>query len=95
MDLTTQAERLNDGADAGKELAPFSFSRETENYVRLLEKIAQLEERIVRLESEQMRFTNALINAGEFIFKNPMSKMMMASFPKEVQNKLKEFFGGT
>jgi hypothetical protein len=53
-----------------------------------------LEHRIVHLESEQKRFTNALLGAGKFIFDNPASKMMLAAFPKEAQNKLREFFAG-
>ncbi|SRR6266478_4553853 len=54
--------------------------------------LINLERRVAYLESEQKRFTNALISAGEFIFKNPASKMMLAAFPKEMQNRLKEFF---
>lgn len=54
--------------------------------------IHALEQRIAKLESEQARFSNALINAGKFIFDNPASKMMLAAFPKEMQTKLREFF---
>jgi hypothetical protein len=55
----------------------------------------QQEARIKHLESEQKRFTNALLGAGKFIFDNPASKMMLAAFPKEAQNKLREFFAGS
>jgi hypothetical protein len=57
--------------------------------------IQLLENRVAFVEAEQKRFTNALISAGAFLFKNPASKMMLAAFPKEMQNKLKEFFDGT
>lgn len=58
----------------------------------LHEYVHRLEARIVVLEAEQKRFTDALVNAGEFLFKNPASKMMLAAFPKEMQTKLKDFF---
>jgi len=61
----------------------------------LLHRIIQLENRVAFLESEQARFTNALISAGKFLFENPASKMMLMAFPKEMQSKLKEFFDGT
>lgn len=51
-----------------------------------------LEQRIADLEKEKVRFTDALVNAGKFIFDNPASKMMLAAFPKEMQTKLREFF---
>lgn len=51
-----------------------------------------LERRIADLEKEKVRFTDALVNAGKFIFDNPASKMMLAAFPKEMQTKLREFF---
>jgi hypothetical protein len=55
----------------------------------------EISHRVAHVESEQNRFTTALISAGEFLFKNPASKMMLAAFPKEMQTKLKEFFDGT
>jgi len=61
----------------------------------LFTRIIQLENRVAFLESEQARFTNALISAGKFLFENPASKMMLMAFPKEMQIKLKEFFDGT
>jgi hypothetical protein len=68
---------------------PFSgLPQETHDYLH------KLEARVQHLESEQKRFTDALVNAGQFIFNNPASKMMLAAFPKEVQAKLKEFFNG-
>jgi hypothetical protein len=54
--------------------------------------VHKLEMRIIDLEKEKVRFTDALVNAGKFIFDNPASKMMLAAFPKEMQTKLREFF---
>ena len=56
------------------------------------EYLHRLESRVVLLEAEQKRFTDALLNAGKFLFENPASKMMLAAFPKDVQTKLREFF---
>lgn len=67
---------------------PLNFlPEETHQYIH------NLERRIADLEKEKERFSAALINAGKFIFDNPASKMMLAAFPKEMQNKLREFFG--
>lgn len=57
------------------------------------EYIHALEQRIVKMELEQKRFSEALIKAGQFIFDSPMSKMFLSAMPKEAQTKLREFFG--
>lgn len=51
-----------------------------------------LEHRIVHLEAEQKRFTDALKNAGNFLFNSPQGKMIAIAFPKEMQERLREFF---
>lgn len=53
-----------------------------------------LESRILHLEKENKRFSDALKAAGKFIFDSPMSKPMLSVLPKEAQIKLKEFFSG-
>jgi len=55
--------------------------------------IHHLESRLTHAENELARFSAALVNAGQFIFDSPMSKTMLMMFPKDVQNKLREFFG--
>jgi hypothetical protein len=55
--------------------------------------IHAMESRIAHLELEAKRFEDALLKAGQFIFDSPMSKIMLAAFPKEAQNKLRETFG--
>jgi hypothetical protein len=63
--------------------------------VELHQYIHVLENRIAQLESEQVRFRDALLNAGKFVFQNPASKIMLAALPKEAQKKLKDFFDGS
>jgi len=53
-----------------------------------------LENRVARLEAEQARMSAAMINAGKFIFESAQGKMVMMAFPKEMQNRLREFFSG-
>lgn len=60
----------------------------------LSQRFALLENRIVKIEVEQARFTNALMYAGKFIMQNPASKMILMSLPKEIKTKLEEFFNG-
>jgi hypothetical protein len=55
--------------------------------------IHRLEARVEFLESQAKRFEEALLKAGQFIFDSPMSKIMLAAFPKDAQNKLRELFG--
>jgi hypothetical protein len=86
----TLAEVTNGNGTALPDVAPTCPLNDLSQGVH--EYIHKLENRVTKLESEQLRFTNALINAGKFIFDNPASKMMMAAFPKEVQTKLREFF---
>lgn len=52
-----------------------------------------LQQRIDALEKEQLRFTNALKKAGEFIFNSPQGKMILMAFPKEMQEGLRGYFG--
>jgi len=60
----------------------------------LHEYIHTLEGRLAKIEAEQNRFTAALMKAGKFIFDSPQGKMIMAAFPKEAQNGLRNFFNG-
>jgi hypothetical protein len=56
--------------------------------------IHTLQQRIEKLEAEQLRFTNALKKAGEFIFNSPQGKMISMAFPKEMQDGLRGYFNG-
>ena len=58
------------------------------------ERIIYLENRLAILETEVQRFKNALFAAGEFMMKNPATKMMISALPKDAQKQLKEFFDG-
>jgi hypothetical protein len=55
-------------------------------------RLLAMEARVASLEEKERRFTEALVKTGEMVYKNPATKMMLAAFPKEVQNRLKEFF---
>jgi hypothetical protein len=63
-----------------------NLSPETHQYIHALE------QRITILEAEQKRFTDALKNAGNFLFNSPHGKMIAIAFPKEMQERLREFF---
>ena len=62
--------------------------------VSIEERVIYLENRVAVLEAEQKRFMESLQFAGKFIFNNPASKMITMSLPKEVQQKLKDYFRG-
>jgi hypothetical protein len=56
--------------------------------------IHSLEQRITAMETEQVAQKQRLMDAGKFIYNNPMTKMFLSSAPKDIQARLKEFFGG-
>ena len=90
MEHTSTEEAVNGNGAATPVAAPPCPLNDLPQEVH--EYLHKLESRIVKLESEQKRFTDALLQAGKFIFDNPASKMMLAAFPKEAQAKLREFF---
>jgi hypothetical protein len=59
-----------------------------------IDEIRNLQQRVRNLEAEQKRFTDALQYAGKFLFSNPASKMILMSLPKEMKEKLQEYFSG-
>lgn len=88
---TAHPSRDGNGIPAAEPVAvPSSLS---ENPRTLENRIALLEEKIIRLEAEHARFINALHFAGKFIMTNPASKMILMSLPKEMKEKLQQYFG--
>jgi hypothetical protein len=65
----------------------------SERLAALEQRCAQLTDRCERLETEQRRFMDALIQAGKFLFSNPATKMITMSLPKEMKLSLQKFFG--
>lgn len=63
-----------------------------EHFSAVAETIRRMEFRIASLEIHRDRLEHGLREAGKFVFESPMSKLMLASIPKEKQLKLKEFF---
>lgn len=79
----------DNGAITG--IAPSNFSPEQIHVIA--QRCDDLTNRVAILEAEQKRFMDALKFAGEFLMKNPASKMILMSLPKEVKAKLQETFG--
>lgn len=74
-------------------LVPCPLDEHTkEHFAAVAEKIRQMEFRIASLEIHRDRLEHGLREAGKFVFESPMSKLMLASIPKDKQIKLKEFF---
>lgn len=92
MALPHRAEESTNGAGTPA-LAPCPLDEHTkEHFAAVAEKIRQLEFRITSLEIHRDRLEYGLREAGKFVFESPMSKLMLASIPKDKQQKLKEFF---
>jgi hypothetical protein len=92
MDSSSQA--LTQNAPAGELTPTGSPAISLDSPEALLNFLAAQDARIKTLELEVQRFQNALMKAGEFIFKSPQGRMISMAFPKEMQEQLKEFFGG-
>lgn len=74
-------------------LPPCPLDEHTKEHFRAVEERFQnLEMQVANLTLHRDRLENALREAGKFIFDSPMSKLMLASIPKDKQLKLKEFF---
>lgn len=83
--------RVNGGSVPA--LPPCPLDEHTKEHFRAVEEnFRVLNMRIANLEIHRDRLEQALREAGKFIFDSPMSKLMLASIPKDKQLKLKEFF---
>jgi len=66
-----------------------ALPKEVHQYIHSLEERLRTVENSLRESSERMR------GMGEFLFKNPATKMFLSALPKETQARLQEAFGGS
>lgn len=66
-----------------------------EDAIKAQQLFESFEARLAKVEAEQKRFTDALLGAGKMMFENPQFKMITMAFPKDVKQKLQEFFCNT
>lgn len=66
-----------------------------EDAIKAQQLFESFEARLAKVEVEQKRFTDALYSAGKMMFENPQFKMITMAFPKDVKQKLQDFFCNT